>query len=259
MVELGTAPTPPGVPDLVDAAFDEGGPLATTYAVVIVQGGAVVAERYGGALPSFDHPPTPVEPTTPLLSWSMAKSMLHAVVGMLVADGLLVLDAPAPVPEWSAPGDPRSAITLDDLLAMRDGLQWSEDYVDAGVSDVIEMLFGAGAEDVAGFAAARPLAHPPGTHFCYSSGTSNIVSAIVGRALGGREATERYLHERLFGPVGMTTATPTFDAAGTWVASSYVHATARDYARFGLLYLHDGCVGGERLLPEGWVEHGTRV
>ncbi len=202
MVELGTAPTPPGVPDLVDAAFDEGGPLATTYAVVIVQGGAVVAERYGGALPSFDHPPTPVEPTTPLLSWSMAKSMLHAVVGMLVADGLLVLDAPAPVPEWSAPGDPRSAITLDDLLAMRDGLQWSEDYVDAGVSDVIEMLFG---------------------------------------------------------PVGMTTATPTFDAAGTWVASSYVHATARDYARFGLLYLHDGCVGGERLLPEGWVEHGTRV
>ncbi len=229
--------------------FDNGGPLAETFAVLVVHGGQVVAERYQGALEHFDRPPTPVTAETPLLSWSMAKSMLHAVVGLLVGDGRLDLDAPADVPEWSDPGDPRHAITLRQLLAMRDGLAFVEDYVDDRVSDVMHMLFGEGQSDMAHFAADRPLAAPPGTRFNYSSGTSNIISGVVARTVGPGESYARFLHGRLFGPIGMKSADPEFDEAGTWVASSYLHATAQDYARFGLLYLRDGMWDGTRLLP----------
>ena len=189
----------------------------------------------------------------------MAKSMLHAVVGLLVKDGRLDLDAPADVPEWSAPGDPRHAITVRHLLAMRDGLDFAEDYVDDRTSDVIAMLFGDGQADMAHFAADRPLAAAPDTRFNYSSGTTNIISAVVARLLGPGAPYEAFLHERLFGPLGMASARPEFDAAGTWVASSYVRATARDFARFGLLYLRDGVWDGTRLLPEGWVDYGRTI
>jgi CubicO group peptidase (beta-lactamase class C family) len=244
---------------LLDQVCDDTGPLATTYAVVVIHRGRLIAERYQGGLPSFTHPPTPVTVDTPLLSWSMAKSMLHAVVGLLVKDGRLELDAPADVPEWSAPGDPRHAITLRHLLAMRDGLDFAEDYVDDRTSDVIAMLFGDGQADMAHFAADRPLAAAPGARFNYSSGTTNIISAVVARQLGPGAPYEAFLHERLFGPIGMASARPEFDGAGTWVASSYVRATARDFARFGLLYLRDGVWGGTRLLPEGWVDYGRTI
>jgi CubicO group peptidase (beta-lactamase class C family) len=239
---------------LLDEVFDDEGPLATTFAVLVVHRGRVVAERYAGALEHFDRAPTPVTVATPLLSWSIAKSMLHAVVGLLVGERRLDLDAPAGVPEWADPDDPRHAITLRQLLAMRDGLEFVEDYVDDRVSDVMHMLFGEGQPDMARFAADRPLAAPPGTRFNYSSGTSNIISGIVARAVGPGEAYARFLHGRLFGPIGMTSADPEFDEAGTWVASSYVRATAEDYARFGLLYLRDGRWDGTRILPTGWVD-----
>jgi CubicO group peptidase (beta-lactamase class C family) len=250
----------PGVAEVIDEAFNRPEELGTTHAVVAVQHGEVVAERYGGVLEHWDRPAEPVGPTSQLLSWSMAKSMLHAVVGMLVGDGLLDLSAPADVPLWrAAPDDPRAAITLQQLLEMRDGLDFNEDYVDGSVSHVIEMLFGSGASDVAGFAADRPPAAPPGSRFNYSSGTTNIVSGIVARLLGSGDGYRAFLHERLFAPIGMHSADPGFDPAGTWIASSFVHATARHFARFGLLYLHDGVWEGRRLLPEGWVEHGTSV
>jgi CubicO group peptidase (beta-lactamase class C family) len=244
---------------LLDEAFDDASAIAATYAIVIVQNGRLVYERYHGALEHFDRPPTPVDATTPLLSWSMAKSVQHAVVGLLVGDGRLDLDAPADVPEWSDPSDPRHAITLRQLLAMRDGLDWTEDYVDGGVSDVIEMLFGDHQSDMAHFAADRSLAAPPGTRFNYSSGTSNIVSGIVARTLGPGEEYARFLHGRLFAPLGMTSADPEFDEAGTWVASSYLRATARDWARFGLFYLRDGVWDGSRLLPAGWVDYARTM
>jgi CubicO group peptidase (beta-lactamase class C family) len=243
---------------LVDAAFEDPA-LATSYAVVVVHRGRLVAERYGGTLEHWDRPAEPVGPATPLLSWSMAKSVLHAAVGVLVGDGRLRVEDPAPVPAWQGPDDPRRAVALDDLLAMRDGLTWAEDYVDAGVSDVIEMLFGAGQGDVAGFAAARDLAAPPGERFTYSSGTSNIVSSVVADVVGRGDAYRAFLRERLFAPIGMATAEPRLDATGTWVASSYLYATAHDWARFGTLYLRDGTWAGRRLLPEGWVDHGRRV
>jgi len=141
---------------------------------------------------------------------------------------------------------------------MRDGLDFAEDYVDADRSDVIHMLFGTGKGDVAAFAADRPLAAPPGERFNYSSGTSNIVSGVVARSVGAGKPYEAFVADRLFGPLGMVSAVPGLDAAGTWVASSYLHATARDYARFGLLYLRDGTWGDRRLLPAGWVDAARR-
>ena len=241
---------------LMDAAFDPDGPLHDTFAVVAVQSGRLVYERYGGALPQWEGPGKPVQRETPLLSWSTAKSMLHAVVGMLAGDGRLDPEAPAPGPEWQAPGDPRGAITIADLLAMRDGLDFLEEYEDPETSDVLQMLYGTGQADMAGYAADRSLAALPGSRFNYSTGTSMVLSGIVARELGPGAPYAAFLAERLFGPLGMTTARAEFDDAGTWVAGSYVYASARDYARFGLLYLRDGMWEGRRLLPEGWVDAG---
>jgi CubicO group peptidase (beta-lactamase class C family) len=244
---------------LLDEAFDDASAIATTHAVVVVHHGRIVSEHYHGALEHFDRPPTPVAADTPLLSWSMAKSVLHAVVGVLVANGRVDLDAPAPVPAWTDPADPRHGITLRQLLAMRDGLDFVEDYVDDRVSDTIQMLFGDRQSDMANFAADRPLAAPPGTRFNYSSGTSNIVSGVVARTVGPGEDYARFLHGRLFSPLGMESADPEFDEAGTWLASSYLRATARDWARFGLFYLRDGLWDGVRLLPAGWVDYGRTM
>ena len=139
---------------------------------------------------------------------------------------------------------------------MRDGLDFVEDYDDAGVSHVMEMLFGSGIADAAAFAAAGRLAHEPGTTFNYSSGTTqHRLRRRAPACSAATEPTARFLHERLFDPIGMRSADPRFDEAGTWIASSYVWATARDMARFGYLYLRDGVWDGRRLLPEGWVDH----
>jgi CubicO group peptidase (beta-lactamase class C family) len=250
---------PPALDPLLDDLIGDTDRYGTTWAVAVVQGGRLLAERYGGALEHWDRPAEPVEPGTRLLSWSMAKSMLHAVVGMLVAEGRLDLHAPAPVPEWADPHDPRSAITLEHLLTMRDGLDFNEEYDVGVVSHVVEMLFGEGQHDMAHYAASRPAAGPPGTVFSYSSGTSNIVSGIVARAVGPGEPYRRFLQERLFDPLGMRSADPRFDDAGTFLGSSFVYATARDFLRFGLLYLRDGVWEDRRLLPEGWVDHARRI
>jgi CubicO group peptidase (beta-lactamase class C family) len=255
---LGHIPAGVDIEGLVEEAFDADGPLHETFAVVVVHRGRLVFERYGGLLPQWDKPGKPVVRETPLLSWSMAKSMLHAVVGMLVDEDRLVLDAPAPVPAWAPTDDSRRAITLQNLLDMRDGLAFEESYEDPEASDVMAMLFGRGQSDMAAFAADRALTAPPGTRFNYSTGTSLIVSGIVARLLGPGQPYRGFLDTRLFGPLGMRSATATFDEAGTWVAGSYAYATARDYARFGLLYLRDGLWEGRRLLPAGWVDHGRR-
>jgi CubicO group peptidase (beta-lactamase class C family) len=216
-----------------------------THALLAVHGGRLVIETYDDA-----HGPDET-----YRSWSMAKSALHALVGLLSRDGRLLLDGRAEVPRWQT-GDPRHEITLEHLLRMKDGLDFTEEYVPDVGSDVIPMLFQEGKDDVAAFAEDRGLAHPPGTHWNYSSGTSNILSAIVGRAIGGGEqAVLAYMRRELFDPIGMRSADPRFDAAGTFIGSSYLFATARDFARFGLLYLRDGVWDGKRILPKGWVDH----
>jgi CubicO group peptidase (beta-lactamase class C family) len=231
--------------ELTEAAFAEQDNFGETHALLAVHRGRLVFERYGDG---YGHDET-------YRSWSMAKSVTHALIGLLIRDGKLSLEGPAPVPSWES-GDPRHEITLEHLLRMQDGLNFVEEYVPGVGSDVIPMLFQEGKDDVAAFAEARPLAHPPGTHWNYSSGTSNIVAAIAGRAIGGGAAeTRAYLERELLHPIGMRSATPRFDAAGTFIGSSYLFASARDFARFGLFYLRDGVWEGGRILPEGWVDH----
>ncbi|MEZ5257194.1 MAG: serine hydrolase [Ilumatobacteraceae bacterium] len=234
---------------LVGQLFSDEGTFGLSLALVVVRGGEIVTERYGPEC----------GPDTTLISWSMAKSITHAVFGLLVGDGLVDLDAPAPVAAWA--DDDRSAITIRDLLEMSSGLHFVEDYVDGEASDVIEMLFGSGQGDHAAYAADQPAEHPPGTVWSYSSGTTNILARIATDLLGGaadpdggRGRMERFLADRLFGPLGMSSASPKFDDRGTFVGSSYVYATARDFARFGLLYLRGGRWQDSALLPDGWVE-----
>jgi CubicO group peptidase (beta-lactamase class C family) len=242
---------------LVDTAFADP-ELADTYAVVVVQHGRLLAERYGGALPSFTSAPTPVTVETPLLSWSMAKSVLHCAVGLLVDEGRLDPDAPAAVQEWSSASDPRGHITLRHLLQMRDGLRWMEDYEDDRVSDVIRMLFGEGKADVASFAAAHQPTALPGTRFNYSSGTSNLIARLVGDVVGRGEPTVAFLRDRLFAPLGMLDATVTLDDAGTFIGSSYVYCSARSFAKFATLYLRGGCWEGRELVSRTWVDDAQR-
>ena len=227
----------------VAAAFDEQnkGGYPDTRAIVVVQGGAIVAEHYA---PGFDR-------HTEMLGWSASKSIMGTLVGLLVDDGVLKLDEPAPVPEWQGAGDPRAKITLRQLLTMSSGLSFSESYVPG--NDSIKMLFEAG--DMGAMAAAKPLKDAPGTSWSYSSGTTNILSRIVFQATGGTlEGMTRFAQKRLFEPTGMTSALIEADEAGVQVGSSYAYATARDWARYGLLHLNKGKVGGKQLLSKQWLD-----
>ncbi|MGQ2934240.1 MAG: serine hydrolase domain-containing protein [Sphingopyxis sp.] len=227
----------------VSAAFDEQnkGGYPDTRAIVVVQGGAIVAERYA---PGFDR-------NTELLGWSASKSIMGTLVGLLVDDGVLKLDEPAPVPEWKGEGDPRGKITLRQLLTMSSGLTFSESYVPG--NDSIKMLFEAG--NMGAMAAALPLKDAPGTNWSYSSGTTNILSRIVFQATGGTlEGMTRFAQKRLFEPTGMTSALIEPDEAGVQVGSSYAYATARDWARYGLLHLNQGRVGSKQLLSKQWLD-----
>jgi len=233
---------------LVSGALDGSSEIGRTNAILIVHRGSIVLESYAEGM----------DATTTHRSWSMAKSWLHDMVGIVVRDGRLDVNAPAVVPEWRAPGDPRGAITLDHLLKMRSGLDFVEDYVEspAGHRTVIEMLFGEGKDDVAGYAADCPLAHEPGSVFQYSSGTSNVIARLMAEAVGGgAEGWLDFMRRELFEPIGATSPAPRFDSAGTWIASSFLFATAQDFARLGLLYLRDGVWDGRRLLADGWVDY----
>jgi CubicO group peptidase (beta-lactamase class C family) len=250
---------------VVDEMFARPEEEGISLAFVAVRGGEAITERYGRQPGNELEPPAHVTAETTLLSWSIAKSITHAAIGLLVVDGLVDVDAPAPVPEWA--GTDKAGITLLQLLEMRSGLRFHEDYVDGDASHCIEMLFGGTDPSFGHYAAARPLDHVPGSVFNYSSGTSNIVARIVGDVVTGRPggdparrqaAVTEFLASRLFVPAGMASAIAKFDDAGDFVGSSYVYATARDFARFGELYLHDGITQhglGERILPEGWRDH----
>ena len=232
----------------------------TSLALVLVCRGRIIHEQYGRQAANAFHAERDITSDTPLISWSMAKSITHAMVGMLVDDGRIDVHQRVPIPEWD--GDDRRDITWSDLLRMRDGLDFVEDYVEdpsgRSRSDVIDMLFGSGAADVFSYARSRPLAHRAGSNWSYSSGTTNILCGLVGGVLGGGDAVEEYLATRIFSPLGMTSARPTFDEAGTFIGSSYVHATARDFARFGYLYLRGGSTASGRILSEDWVRSAGR-
>jgi CubicO group peptidase (beta-lactamase class C family) len=219
-------------------AFGDGeAPETGTRAVVVVYHGRIVAERYAAG---FDR-------NTRLAGWSMTKGVTNALVGILVGEGRLNIYEPAPVEAWQE--DDRSRITVTDLLHMSSGLNWWEFY--GGPGDATRMLFRE--KDMGAFAMKSTLRNKPGKVFNYSSGTANILSSIIRKTVGDKDYY-RYPYEQLFYRTGMYSAVLEADAAGTFTGSSYCYATARDWARFGLLYLHDGVWNGQRILPEGWVD-----
>jgi len=251
---LGSSPSTAQLPASVDAAALEAalddafveretGLSRATHAVCVVWRGELVAERYA---PGYER-------DTPLLGWSMSKSVTAALIGRLVHEGSLRLDDPAPVPLWSAANDPRRVITIDDLLRMRSGLAFFQNHV-LPWADSLRMLFAS--VDCGAYAAGMPLEHEPGTVWSYSDGTSNVLAGIVRRTVGGElEQQLAAPYELLFEPVGMRTATVCVDGSGTFVGSSLVYASARDWARFGWLFAGDGTWNGRRLLPEGFVDY----
>jgi hypothetical protein len=231
----------------LDKVFSEPNPkhLKRTRAALVAYDGRILAERYAPG----------IHKDTRLISWSIAKSFTNALVGILVGQGRLNIKDPAPVPEWRSPNDPRHAITTDQLLRMSGGLEWYEAYAEHPVSDVNVMLFTK--PDMAGFAAAKPLAAPPDTKWEYSTGTTMIINRIIRQAIGNQEEYWAFPRRELFNKIGMRSAVIESDASGTFTAGSGIYVCARDYARFGLLYLQDGVWQGERILPEGWVLYTT--
>jgi CubicO group peptidase (beta-lactamase class C family) len=226
----------------LDDAFNEPGPNKTrrTRAMLIVYDGKIIAERYADGFNKHSK----------LIGWSMTKSITNALVGILVKQGKLNIDQPAPVKTWD--GDDHKKITLNDLMHASSGLDWVENY--NSPSGATNMLFKS--KDMGVYAATAKVKDKPGEIFYYSSGTTNIISRIV-RETVGDESYYKFPYEELLYKIGMNNTILETDAGGTIVGSSYSYGPARDWARFGLLYLNDGVWNGKRILPEGWVKYTT--
>jgi CubicO group peptidase (beta-lactamase class C family) len=226
----------------VEDAFAEPGETKNrrTRAILVLYDGQIIAEKYADG---FDQ-------NTRQLGWSMAKSVTNSLIGILVRDGKLSLNDAAPFAEWR--NDNRANLTINNLMQMSSGLNWEENY--SKPSDATNMLFKT--KDAGLFASHATLTREPGKVFQYSSGTSNMLAWIVRNAVGD-SAYYTFATERLFKKTGMHSMILEPDAGGTYVGSSYAFATARDWARFGLLFLNDGMFNGERILPEGWSEYSS--
>jgi CubicO group peptidase (beta-lactamase class C family) len=250
----GPALVTPATPQLeaaLDRAFSE--PHAPTYrrtkAVVVVKDGRVIAEQYAKGY-GID---------TPLLGFSNTKSMISALIGILVRQGKLKIDGPAPVAAWQDASDPRHAITVDQLLRHTAGLAIGSS-LQASLASVLEPVnqMKYAESDMAGFAESMPLATAPGTAWNYNDGNYVILSQLIREAVGGHAAdVMRFARQELFGPLGMHNVTLEFDASGNPEGSGAMLASARGWARFGMLYLNDGVAGGQRILPEGWVKYSA--
>ncbi|MEM8636813.1 MAG: serine hydrolase [Pseudomonadota bacterium] len=234
---------------LMDWAMDRNldDEMGETRGLVIIHEGRLVAEAYRDG---FDA-------ETKQVSWSMAKSITQALVGRALQEGLIdSIDTPMPGP-WDA-ADPRASITWRQWLTMTDGLDYNEiGEADLAKNDVVQMMFGSGRQDVVGYVADLPLAHEPGTVWNYSTAGFHTISKALQTDLGFHgPAMNDWIRTEFFVPLGMN-AVAEFDAAGTFLGGSLVYASARDFARFGYLYLKDGEWDGERFLPEGWVDFAT--
>ena len=242
----------PALKAALDHEFEEpsAGGQRKTQAVVILQDGKLVAERYAPGI-GID---------TPLIGWSMTKSVTNALLGILVRQGKVDMTAPAPVAAWKDAADPRHGITPDLLLRMTSGLDIGQSlYADwtAAFDPASQMNYDMA--DEAGFAEQARLAVPPGTVWAYTNGDTMLLSRLIRDRVGGDAASVyRFVNAELFDKLGMGHATLEFDGAGTPIGSHQLWAPARDWARFGQLYLDDGMAGGARILPEGWVEYSAR-
>jgi len=228
----------------LDDAFKEPGPdtMRNTQAIVVVLGNKIIAEQYAKG---FDK-------DTPMLGWSMSKSVINAFTGVLVKKKRLDIMAPALVDAWKGKTDPRADITLDMLLRMSSGLEFEEVY--GPFKDATYMLYTSNS--MADYAKAKPLVFEPNTHWYYSSGTTNIIAQILKIQTGGTpSSTIKFFNKNLFDKIDMHSALIEVDASGAFVGSSYMFATARDWARFGLFIKNGGVWNGEQILPEGWVKY----
>ena len=229
---------------VIKKVFMEGDTIlpVRTRAVIVVYDGQLIAEHYADGFSA----------KTKLAGWSMTKTVTGALIGILVKQGKLMVGTPAPVPEWQSAGDPRHVITIENLLQQRSGLDFDEIYYRA--SDATSMLFQK--SDMAAFAASHPLKFQPGSVFHYSSGNSNILSGIIRQTIGDSLYVS-FPYKELFYKLGIYSAVLEPDPSGTFVGSSYMYANARDWARLGLLFLHDGVINKERILPKNWVAKST--
>ena len=234
------APADPLLKAALDHAFEEPAspPFRRTKAVVVIHDGKVIAERYADG----------VGVDTPLPGFSMTKSVVNALLGILTLQGGTTPSLPAPIPEWHGATDPRREIEVLHLMRMTTGLALDE--TNSGFDPSNQMYL---YDDMAGFAAKAPLIAPPGTRWHYSSATTQLLARIIRDITGGPEQTLAFAWRELFNPLGIRSATLEFDASGTLQGSANMLASARDWARFGLLYLNDGEIGGHRILPDDWV------
>lgn len=251
----GTAPNPDAIAALDAWAFPTLSPEdeaerrgMRTEGLLIVQGGQIIYERYARGFTA----------EMPHLTWSVSKTFTNALVGLAVRDGRMDLDDSI-CEYFSAPNLDNCRITIADLLTFGSGIQWKESYESAPTtSSVVAMLYGEGTPDMASFVAGQPRHTDPGTVWQYSSGDTTLLAGVVQAAMEpalGRD----FPWTELFDPLGMTSIVWERDQKGTLVGSSYLYGTPRDLARFGMLWLDDGCWNGERLLPEGWVARSTQV
>ena len=234
----------PDVQAKVDALFDDGAaahPIHTRGALV-VQNGQIIAEQYADGFAA----------DTRQQSWSMAKSITAALVGVMVTRDGLNLEDGGVVGEWTSPEDRRRNISLDDLLHMTSGLDADEVYSDV-TSDVTQMLFNS--RDIGQFAGQQAYESEPGTVFEYSSATTNLISRVIRERIGDDKVYHALPRTALFDPLSMSSAIFELDPAGTFIGSSYVYATPRDFARFGQLYLQDGEWAGRKILPKSWIDY----
>jgi hypothetical protein len=249
---LSSASSLPGAPRSreIEAALNrafaepERPPYRSVKAIVIFHNGEVVGERYA---PGYSA-------ETSLMGYSVSKSVTNALIGILARQGKLSVAQAAPIASWSNSADPRHAITIDELLRMTSGLSITES--DSGLDPVSRMIFLE--RDMAGFAERSRLQTVPGNKWEYTSGNTLILSRIIRDSVGGNARDViHFARSELFGPLGMTSARMDFDATGTPVGSMYMYATARDWAKFGALYLRDGMAGGRRILPAGWADYSA--
>ena len=245
------APQTPELAAALDRAFAEPshGPPRRTKAIVVVKDGHIVAERYADGY-GID---------TPILGYSETKSVTSALIGILVRQGKLMLDKPAPVAAWQDPHDPRHAITVDQLLRHTAGLALGsslQSSLASALEPVNRMKYME--RDEAAFAEAAALETAPGSAWNYNDGNYIVLAHLIGNAVGRNPSDVlRFARAELFGPLGMRHVTLEFDGTGTLEPATQMLAPARDWARFGMLYLNGGVVGGQRILPEEWVTYSA--
>jgi CubicO group peptidase (beta-lactamase class C family) len=224
----------------VDNSFDKKGEKnKRTRAVLVVYKDHIIAEKYDA---NFNK-------NSRLLGWSMTKSITGTLFGILQKQGKLDINKPAPIAEWKK--DNRAKITLNDLLHMNSGLEWEEKY--DKICDATKMLFQA--EDMSRSQLEKPAAFAPNTHWNYSSGTTNLLSGIIRNQFKTHQEYLDFWYSALLDKIGMHSAIIETDMAGNFVGSSYGWATARDWGKFGLLYLHKGNWNGEQLFEESWAKY----